>query len=204
MAVFGLFALVMISGMMFMVGGLISVIWYFVSPRDRRPSYEKLAIAPVGCAVLPVAGLAGLVVIGVIYQKDDAELYEELFGYHPAIANSNMLFDDFGHGRNREIYMRAYPNDEEREEIFSTPGLRPSDFSLSQFIARGDRHDFMWWLTTTPREMGDYCESVQIYEAHGFRGWTEFRVAECTDAGDEFPDSANEGNIYVIASGRRR
>jgi len=41
-----------------------------------------------------------------------------------------------------------------------------------------------------------------VLDAHGFNGWTEFRVAECTDAGTKFPAPANAGIFYVVASGR--
>jgi hypothetical protein len=140
-------------------------------------------------------------VIGNLLQSSDTELYEEIFGYRPTITEDRMLFDDFGSGRNREIFMRAEPNAAERAKMFAIPGAVESDFGLDDFASRGQSYGFMWWLSGGDMTQG-YCKSARILDAHGFRGWTEFRIAECLDAGSEFPASATKGNVYVIASGR--
>ena len=108
-----------------------------------------------------------------------------------------MLFDDFGSGGDREIFMRAEPTDAERKKLLAIPRLVESSFTLDQFIARGTQHGFTWWISA------DDCKSVRILDAHGFRGWMDFRIAVCLAAGTEFPASTNVGNVYVIASHRR-
>jgi hypothetical protein len=142
-----------------------------------------------------------LVLIGNLTQSSDTALYEEVFGYRPAISEDRMLFDDTAAGQEREIFMRAEPTDAERKKLLLIPGAVKSDLTLDQFVARGESRGFTWWLSGTDMYAG-FCKSARVQDAHGFRGWREFRFAECLDAGSEFPASANEGKIYVIASGR--
>ena len=142
-----------------------------------------------------------LAVIGNLIQSSDTELYVEIFGYRPTITEDRMLFDDFGSGSDREIFMRAEPTNAERKRLLSIPNAVQSGFTLDQFIAQGASHGFSWWISSSD-PYGDFCKSARILDAHGFRGWVEFRIAECLDAGTEFPASANKGKVYVIASGR--
>lgn len=187
--------------MLFGGGAVAGLVWFLCSPKDRRPSVAAVMAVPFGCVAIPFVGLAMLLIIGNLMQRSDTELYEEAFGYRPTITEDRMLFDDFGSGRNREIFMRAEPTDAERNRLFAIPNAVTSDFTLDDFIARGVSHGFFWWLSNDSTS-GDFCKSARIIDAHGFRGWVEFRVAECLDAGPEFPASANKGKVYVIASGR--
>jgi hypothetical protein len=192
---FGLLAMSLV------VGSAAALAWFFGSRKGRRPKVATLIAIPLGCVAIPIAGLLVLALVGTLTQSSDAELYEELFGYRPTIREDRLLFDDFGSGGERRIFMRAEPTDAERLRLLALPGARVSDFTLDQFIARGESHGFSWWLSSSDM-FGGYCKSARILDAHGFRGWAEFRIAECLDAGTEFPASANKGRVYVIASGR--
>ena len=188
--------------MMFFVGGSAAgLVWFLASRKDRRPGIAAVIAIPFGCVAIPVVGFVMLAVIGNLMQSSDTELYEEVFGYRPTITEDRMLFDDFGSGRDREIFMRAEPTDEERNRLFSIPNAVESDLTLDQFIARGESHGFGWWPSGNDK-LGGYCKSARILDAHGFRGWVEFRVAECLESGTEFSSLAAKGKVYVIASGR--
>jgi hypothetical protein len=177
------------------------LLWFFVSPKNRRPKITTVVAIPIGCAAILIIGLPLLAAFGSLFVKSDAQLYEEIFGYRPTLTEDRMLFDDFGGGSDREIFMRAEPTDAERKKLLTIAGSVESSFTLDQFIARGAQHGFMWWMSANSREDG-YCKSARILDAPGFRGWIEFRIAECLDAGTEFPASANAGKVYVIASHR--
>lgn len=179
---------------LFVGGSALALTWFFGRPRDRRPSGALLIGIPFGCLALPFVGFILLAVVGNLLQSSDTELFDEIFGYRPTMTEDRMLFDDFGSGRNREIYMRAEPTEAERRKLFAIPGAVESDFDLADFESRGTTQGFMWWMSD--------CKSARILDAHGFRGWTEFRIAECIDAGNEFPASATKGKVYVIAWGR--
>jgi hypothetical protein len=183
------------------VGGSAAGLAWFLGSRSQRPNIAAVIAIPFGCVAVPVVGFVVLAVIGNLIQNSDTERYEEIFGYQPTITEDRMLFDDFGSGRAREIFMRAEPTDAERNRLLSIPNAVESDFTLDQFVARGASHGFSWWLSNSDR-YADFCKSARILDAHGFRGWVEFRVAECLDAGTEFPASATKGKIFVIASGR--
>ena len=187
--------------MLFLGGAVAALCCFLASGREKRPKLGTLVAIPFGCVGVPIAGVVLLAVVGNLLQSSDAELYEEIFGYRSTIAEDRMLFDDFGSGRRREIYMRAEPTDAERKRLLAIPGAVQSAFTLVDFTARGDAHGFGWWLSGDERS-GNFCKSARILDAHGFRGWVEFRVAECLDAGSDFPASAGKGNVYVIASGR--
>ena len=187
--------------MLFVGGSAAGLAWFLASRKGQRPNIAAAIAIPFGCVAIPVVGFLMFAVIGNLIQSSDTELYEEAFGYRPTITEDRMLFDDFGGGRDREIFMRAEPTDAERNRLLSIPNAVESDFTLDQFIARGASHGFTWWLSGSDMYR-EFCKSARIVDAHGFRGWVEFRVAECLDAGTEFPASANKGNVYVIASGR--
>ena len=182
-------------------GAAAALIWFLASRRGRRPSLPALAAIPLGCVALPILGLGLIGIVGNLLQSSDAELYEEVFGHRPTIGEDRMLFDDFGSGANRAIYMRAEPTEAERARLFSIPGAVESSFTLDQFVARGEAQGFTWWLSRDERFSG-FCKTARIVDAHGFRGWAEFRIAECLDAGSAFPASANARRVYVIAAGR--
>lgn len=187
--------------LLFLGGAAAGLIWFLASRKGHRPNIAALVALPFGCAAIPVAGLALLATIGNLTQSSDTALFEEIFGYRPTMTEDRMLFDDFGSGRDRDIYMRAEPTDAERKRLLAIPGAKPSDFTLDQFIARGEAQGFSWWMSGNDYMPG-YCKSARILDAHGFRGWGEFRIAECLDAGSDFSASANKGKIFVIASGR--
>ena len=186
---------------LFVGGSAAGLAWFLGSRKGRRPGLAAIVAIPFGCVAIPVVGIVMLAIIGNLIQSSDTELYEEVFGYRPTIAEDRMLFDDFGGGRSREIFMRAEPTDAERKRLFSIPDAVESDFTLEDFAARGASHGFAWWLSGSDM-FGGSCKSARILDAHGYRGWVEFRIAECLEAGAGFPASAGEGKVYVIASGR--
>jgi hypothetical protein len=187
--------------MLFLGGAAAGLAWFLGSGRGNRPNAAAVIALPFGCVAVPIVGFVLLAVIGNLIRSSDTELYEEVFGYRPTISEDRMLFDDFGSGPSREIFMRAEPTDAERKRLFAIPNAAKSDFTLEDFIARGAAHGFSWWLSGDGLSGGD-CKSARILDAHGFRGWVEFRVAECLDAGTEFPASEGNRKVYVIASGR--
>ena len=197
--VWGLWAFPLLV-ILFLGGCAAGLAWFLASRKGQRPIAAAIAI-PFGCVSIPVVGFVILAVVSNLLQSSDTELYEEAFGYRPTITEDRMLFDDFGSGGSREIFMRADPTEAERNRLLSIPNAVESEFELDQFIARGAAHGFTWWLSSSDM-YGGFCKSARILDAHGFRGWREFRVAECLDAGTEFPASANKGNVFVIASGR--
>lgn len=185
-----------------LIGGVgLAVVWYFSRGKGNRPSLAALLAIPLGCVTIPVVGVVLLVVAGNMLQKSDEALAEEVFGRSTSLTDGRMLFDDFGSGRGREIYMRAEMTDAEREELLLIGNAVESDFSLAAFASRGARKDLMWWVSTDPEDI-NYCASARIRDAHGFNGWTEFRFAECLEAGTVFPQSSNKGAVYVVASHR--
>lgn len=198
--VWGLWAFPLLV-MLFVGGSAVGLAWFVGSRKSQSPNIAAILAIPVGCVAIPVVGFVMLVVIGNLIQSSDIELYEEIFGYRPTVTDDRMLFDDFGSGRDREIFMRAEPTDTERKRLLSIPNAAESALTLDQFIARGASHGFTWWLSSSDMNDG-FCKSARILDAHHYRGWVEFRVAECLDAGSKFPASAAQGNVYVIASGR--
>lgn len=186
----------------FCVGLIVAVLWYLLRARaGKRPRVPVAVAIPFGCAVLPIVALALLAAAGPLFQKSDTRLYEEVFGHEPALGEDRMLFDDFGNGADRQIFMRAEPTGAEREKMLAAPPLRASKLTLDEFAALGARHGFMWWISTDPRSDAR-CKSARIREAPGFRGWREFRVAECLDTGTGFPSGTSTRHVYVFASGR--
>lgn len=175
--------------------------WFSARRNGQRPHLAAVLAIPLGCVAIPVVGFIMLAVAGSLIHSSDTELYEEVFGYRPTITEDRMLFDDFGSGSEREIFMRAEPRGAERSRLLSISNAVMSDLTLDQFIERASSRGFSWWLSSSDMSVG-FCKSARILDAHGFRGWAEFRIAECLDAGTEFPASANEGIVYVIASRR--
>ena len=189
-------------------GGLaVAVLWYLLrahaGKRPNVPAAVAVGVAaPLGCAALPIIALVLLGAVSSLFQKSDTQLYEEVFGHEPALGEDRMLFNDFGNGTDRHIFMRAEPTSAEREKMLATtPPLRASEFTLNEFVALGARHGFTWWISTDPQR-NEHCKSARIREAHGFRGWREFRVAECLDGGTDFPADMNTRYVYVVATGR--
>lgn len=127
-------------------GAMSSILWFFTSRKDSRPRILTVVAVPFGCAGVPVIGLLLLSAASAFFQKSDAQLYKEAFGYRPTIDEDRMLFDDFGNGAKREIFMKAEPTNDERSILLTIPGLVQSEFTLDQFIARGAQHGFMWWF----------------------------------------------------------
>lgn len=137
-----------------------------------------------------------------LLQKSDEALAEEIFGAPTTLTDDRTLFDDFGRGENREIYMRAEMTDAERRRLLSIPDAVESDLTLTQFQARGGSKGFSWWFRTRPGD-SDYCASARIRDAHGYNNWVEFRFAECLESETEFPQSEDKRDVYVIASNRQ-
>lgn len=191
--------LLILTGLFSALGALIGLVWFFASPRQARPKMKTLAVVLFGCASIPFVGLTAMTLLSPVFQKSDHALYQEVFGEGTTVPEQSMLFDDFGQGRSREIYMRIYPDGAELEYLFSLPSLRASETNLSEFIKRGEQRGFTWWMTSDPDRLGGYCPSARMLEADGFRGWKELRIADCSDAGSEFPTATNHGPIYVVA-----
>jgi heme A synthase len=190
----------------FYVGLAVAVLWYllraFAGKRPKIPVAVAVAVAvPFGCAALPIIALTLVAAVGALFQKSDAQLYEEVFGHEPALGEDRMLFDDFGNGADRQIYMRAEPTGAEREKMLAMLPLRASALTLDEFAALGARHGFTWWISSDPQS-DHRCKSARIREPPGFRGWREFRVAECLDGGPDFPADMSMRYVYVAASGR--
>lgn len=189
-----------LSALLFVIGVGVGLVWFFAG-RNRGPGRAILAVAmPFGFAALPVVGIVAVLLAAAAFQKNDLELYQEVFATGTTVPMESMLFDEFGRGRSREIYMRIYPDDAERTFLESLPGLKASGMTLDEFVGRGEQHGFMWWISTAPNAFGR-CSSPRILEADGLNGWREFRLADC-DPSHESPRSGGGGPIYVIARGR--
>ena len=184
---------------LFVLGSAGALAWFLRRRNGRRPGLPVLIAIPLGCLALPLVILTIIAAVGKVMQSGDAELYAELFGAQPTLTEDRMLFDDFGSGAERQIYLRAAPRDAERTAMLAPLQSAASEFTRDQFIARGASMSFSWWISADPRSA---CKAARIVDAHGYRGWTEFRVAGCLDAGTEFPASVNKGRIWVIARGR--
>lgn len=190
----------------FCVGVALAVLWYLLravaGKRPKTSGAVAVAVAvPFGCAALPIIALALVAAVGALFHRSDTQLYEEVFGHEPALGEDRMLFNDFGTGAGRQIFMRAEPTGPEREKMLAIPGLRASAITLNEFEEFGARNGFTWWISTNPQSDG-HCRSARIREAHGFRGWREFRVAECLEGGTDFPADLNMRYVYIVAAGR--
>jgi hypothetical protein len=187
-----------VAAILFAVGMVAGLVWFLASPKQKRPHWVALVALPFGFVAAPFLALIVLMMLGSALQKTDLQLYQEVFGEGTTVAEQAMLFDDFGRGRTREIYMRISPDVTEREFLLNLPGSKPSETTLEAFVSRGERHGFIWWPSTDP-DSHNYCESARILEADGFRGWRELRIAECLDSAETFPAPMDRGEIYVIA-----
>jgi hypothetical protein len=115
----------------------------FASKRPTTPVAVTVVVAaPVGCAALPFITFAFLAAIAPLFQKSDTQLYREVFGHQPPFGEDRMLFDDFGSGADREIFMRAEPTRAERDQMLATAPLRASELTVNDFVALGSRHNF--------------------------------------------------------------
>lgn len=182
-------------------GAVVALIWYLTSDKDRRPRLPVLLALPAGCVAVPIIAVVAFVGLGIDLRTSDTELYEEVFGYRPMIDEKRMIFDSFGEGSDREIFMRAEPTDAERGRLLAIPGLVPSDTTLSAVVAQGNRKSFTWWLSTEPHSF-QYCRAARVREAPGFGGWAAFRIAQCTDAGSDAFAEGRTRYVYVVASRR--
>lgn len=179
----------------------------------RSPRSALAAVAlPFGCAALPVLGLALLSVAASLFTPDDRVLYAELFGPGPAPARERTLFDAFGAGSTREVLMRLEPTPAERQRIMALPGLAATTMTPDEFALRGTRHGLGgWWMLplvpgTPNRQPGTGCLSPTIYQADGFNGWREVRLALCGAARLDHADRAfaatDPAPLFVTAYGR--
>jgi hypothetical protein len=180
-------------------GGIASVIWYLASPKHSRPEAKRLIAVTIGFAIIPLGSLAVLSLVAQALQKSDHQLYEEVFATYTAAPDQAMLFDDFGRGKDREIYMRIFPDDGEREFLLSLPNANASSMRVDEFVKRGDQHGFTWWISADSEWASDRCDSVRLFEADGFNGWKELRIAECRVGATGQSSAAQQGPIYVIA-----
>lgn len=190
--------LVPLMAALFVIGAATGLLWFFVGPKQKRPNLIVVVAVPFVCAAAPVLGLIAVSLLVSAFQKSDLQLYQEIFGTGTTVPEQSMLFDEFGRGRSREIYMRIYPDGAESEFLRNLPGSTASEITLEQFVSRGDAHGFTWWISSNPDRPG-YCASARILEADGFRRWRELRIAECLDAGQDSLTTSDLGEIYVIA-----
>lgn len=158
---------------MIFLGALIAAIAFGIIARPKRWSIRiALLAAPFGCAVLPIAALIFLGAAAAVFQKSDAQLFQEIYGFIPEMNESQMLSDDFGIWSDRAIYMRLEPTPHDRKRILDVAPKR-SDLSPEQFAALGNEQDFMWWDTE--------CKNPAIYDASGYREWRDLTVYDCPE-----------------------
>jgi hypothetical protein len=138
--------------------------------------------APLGCLALPFIGFGALILIGGWLQKDDTQLFVEIFGYRPTIAEDRLLFDDFGSGASRAIYLRAEVTPAERQRLLRTPGARPSVLTPAHIEQAGEARQFLWWDV-------DACAAATVRNADGYRGWASLTLLDCP----------SQRQVYVIA-----
>ncbi len=171
--------------------------------RSPRSALGAVAL-PFGCAALPVLSLSLLSLGASAFAPGSTALYTQLFGAEPAAAPSpgRMLSDAFGDGSTREIFLRIDPAPAERARLMALPGLTRAAMTPEDFALRGTRHglDGWWMRPASPGVMsrlpGTDCLSPKIYQADGFNGWHELRLALCeADRGDTAP-------LFVAAYGR--
>ncbi|WP_159981039.1 MULTISPECIES: hypothetical protein [unclassified Novosphingobium] len=171
----------------------------------QSPRSALAAVAlPFGCGALPVLALALFSLAASIFGPDSLALYAELFGPDPSAVSSpgRMLSDAFGAGPTREILLRIDPTPAERARLMTLPGLTHSDMTPEDFAQRGAQRGLgNWWMRpaspgTINREPGTDCLSPVIYQADGFNGWRELRLALCT------PERGDAFSMFVAAYGR--
>ena len=68
---------------------------------EKKSARFALVLAPFGCAIFPVAAIMILGALGAIFQKSDARLFQEIYGFIPEMREDQMLADDFGVWSNR-------------------------------------------------------------------------------------------------------
>jgi hypothetical protein len=186
-------------GIIFVAVALTSlVLLCFKKFRSRRWVAGLLA-APFGCAALPLLLVMGLVGIANLTKQSDAQLYEEIFGYQPAITEDRMLANASGSDASREIYMRIEPTTAELARLMHVPNLRQSSWDLETFKTKGDSKGFTWWVWSKRQDRMDpnYCPEAEVFEAPGFRGWREFRLAKCDVSQNSW--KTDFGLIFVMA-----
>ena len=155
------------------VGVLIAAIAFAIIVRPKRKKvWIALATAPFGCAAMPIAGLMFLGVVAAVLQKNDARLFQEVYGFIPEMNDSQMLSDDFGTWSDRAIYMRLEPTPHDRQRILDVAPDR-SDLSSEQVAALGNDKGFLWWDTE--------CKKPAIYDASGYREWRDLIVYDCPE-----------------------
>lgn len=142
----------------------------------RRPksvaAWVALTIAPFGCAALPILAILALSASSALFQKSDAKLFEEIYGFIPEMREDQMLSDDFGIWSNRSIYMKLEATPHDRKRILDVaPNV--STLSKEQFAARGAAEGFIWWDIA--------CEKPDIYDADGYREWQTLTVYDCPE-----------------------
>lgn len=179
-----------------LAGAIVLSVLVWGRPRAER---RRSAIAACGCIAIPTAAIALLALLTCLWRESDAQLYEEIFGYRPQITEDRMLFDDFGSGSERQIYMRAEPSTAERKRLMAIPRSAVASFTLDDFISDGVRRGFIWWISQD-RQDRNFCDAFRLFDASGSNGWSRLWIVECVRGGAEFPASANAGLIYVIAS----
>lgn len=171
----------------------------------RSPRSALAAVAlPFGCGALPMLALALFSLAASMFGPTNIALHGELFGPDPTPVSSpgRMLADAFGAGPTREILMRIDPTPAERERLMTLPGLTRTAMTPEDFALRGTRRGLInWWMRPAmpgivSREPGTGCLSPAIYQADGFNGWRELRLALCT------PESGDAPPMFVAAYGR--
>ncbi|MFM2409775.1 MAG: hypothetical protein RL481_603 [Pseudomonadota bacterium] len=163
-------------------GVLVIVIAIAVIKRPQKvATWLALGFAPFGCALLPIVTIVLIGAVGALFQKSDARLFEEIYGFVPEMREDQMLSDDFGVWSGRSIFMRLYPTPHDRKRILDV-APQISELTQDQFKTRGAIAGFGWWNIE--------CEKPTIYDADGYRGWQTLTVYDCPE----------RQLIFVIAS----
>lgn len=156
------------------LGVLFFAVVYAAVARPRKARVWALLIAaPFGCAMMPIAGLMLLSVLGSLLQSSDVTLFDEVYGFSPEMDDSQMLSDDFGIWSDRKIYMRLEPTPHDRERILAVTYGGVSGLTGDDFAALAAPHQFSWWHTN--------CENAVVYDADGYRDWKTLKVYDCPE-----------------------
>lgn len=157
---------------------------------------------PFGCAGFPVLALTVASLSAAVSAPDDRAIFTELFGPGDTPDPKRMLSDAFGKDGSREVMLRLNATATERDRLLALPGLTIAATSPEDFALRGLRHNLDgWWMRpATPdsaqQDRGTACFLPIIYQADGFNGWRQFRIAFCTGVGESRPV------VFVTAYGR--
>lgn len=156
------------------LGVLFFAMVYAAAVRPKKARVWALLIsAPFGCALMPIACLILLSVLGTLLQSSDVALFDEVYGFRPEMDDSQILSDDFGIWSNREIYMRLEPTPHDRERVLDVAYGGVSSLTGDDFAALAAPHQFSWWHTN--------CKKAFVYDADSYRDWKTLKVYDCPE-----------------------